>query len=58
MEKSTGKLRLYKKIKEYIFGYEDYLEIPFYLRNPRQKLESVTTNYELKLGDTIYPPAN
>ena len=36
LQSTTGKLRLYKKIKN-IFGYENYLELPFYLRNPLTK---------------------
>ena len=36
LQSSTGKLRLYKKIKN-IFCYENYLKLPFYLRNPLTK---------------------
>ena len=37
LQLTTGKLRLYKKIKN-IFCYENYLGLPFYLRNPLTKL--------------------
>ena len=46
-QSTTGKLRLYKKI----YCYENYLELPFYLRNPLIKLR---INYELELVDLIY----
>ena len=57
-QSTTGKLRLYKKI-ENIFCYENnYLELPFYSRNPLTKLR--ISNYQLRIETGRYnlPPAN
>ena len=46
LQSSTGKLRLYKRIKN-TFNYENYLELPFYLRNPLTKIR--ISNHSLRI---------
>ena len=52
LQLTTGKLRLCMNFKN-IFSDENFLELPLYLRNPLTKLRISTTNYKLKLEDTI-----
>ena len=57
LQSATGKLRSYKKIRN-IFGYDNHLELPFYLRNPQTKLRTI--NHQLRIETTRYNllPAN
>ena len=57
LQSSIGKLRLYKKIKN-IFCYENYLEVPFYLRNPLTKLRINNHSLQIKTGRLNLPPTN
>ena len=54
---STGKMRLYKRIKN-TFNYENYLELPFYLRNPLTKFRISNHVLRIETGRFNLPPAN
>ena len=54
LQSSTGKLRLYKKIKN-IF-YENYLELHLYLRNPLTKLRISNHSLRVETGRFNLPP--
>ena len=56
LQSMIGKLRLYKKIKN-IFCYENYLELPFYLRNPLTKLRISNHPLQIETGRVNLPPA-